>query len=558
MVHTTLLASLIGATTLTCGGSAGAAIAPSSFPAMIFGANESGPESTAQLGVDSQFPLVIYGWQHGLHDARDGGSVVHFDAGRRGAAQCAALRRQRPDHACFVYRHAALAMPMFAEERAVMTNASRRHWFMINPRTGLPVVNDGWANMPQPNMTQAWNFSVPEASDYFVESIVRPLAEDPDVSGVFFDMVDWTACAAAEWMRCGESSWFKGTCGLPFPGGEAGRRAYFDTVWALYKRVAGLLDSHGKTALYSSTNYVSNVSWPDAWSRNNSYDPLPPGTGGGNSNDPGSCPKPLDAAIAAMGNTPWTRYYEHWLDVQHPDSRTDPLATRGRIRVNRSKCIWQIEDALSQAEAGVPMVMHTGVSSTADGAQHLAVNLSLAAFLLAADLHQPGSYFGFSFGDMWEDDGWARIPLYDSDPGTALGPAERVGCCEGYLQNHTYMHDAEGFSDLYNTELHSAEACARLCCSEGACAGFQWTSRQGGPGDDGKPAGNCTGGGACCWIKPTIGRIEHITYDATNSSLEQYYMVSGTKKGMAWRRSYENVEVTVDCAVPSSTMEWRV
>lgn len=34
-------------------------------------------------------------------------------------------------------------------------------------------------------------------------------------------------------------------------------------------------------------------------------------------------------------------------------------------------------------------------------------------------------------------------------------------------------------------------------------------------------------------------------------------MVSGSKKGMSWTRRYENVDVSVDCAVPSATMTWH-
>ena len=107
--------------------------ASAKFPAMWFGANESGAESPAQLQVDFTSPLVIYGWQHGFN-ASDGGSLAHIDAGERGSAQCAALKRAHPQHRCFVYMHAALAMPLFAEQRAVLINRSRDHWFIRNPR----------------------------------------------------------------------------------------------------------------------------------------------------------------------------------------------------------------------------------------------------------------------------------------------------------------------------------------------------------------------------------------------------------------------------------------
>jgi hypothetical protein len=172
------------------------------------------------------------------------------------------------------------------------------------------------------------------------------------------------------------------------------------------------------------------------------------------------------------------------------------------------------------------------------------------------------SFWGFSWGKQWLDEDSRRIPLYDKDLGRPLGDAQRLGCCDGVLQPHTYMHDAEGFGDLYNTVLGTAEECAQLCCSETECQGFQWTSNQSGnpvvptPGSPGM-AGNCSGGGPCCWIKPSIGKIEHITFDDRNKSSVQYWMVSGSKKGMVWKRQYENVDVTVDCAVPSGVLDWR-
>ncbi len=508
------------------------------FPALWFGANVSGPENPAQLQLDAKYPLVIYGWQH------EDLASNYTNIGLRLSEQCAALKRMNGSARCYVYREAPLAMPMFVEQRQVMQNTSRRDWFMQNPSTGLPIRHTGFGTLGMPlNLTLLWNFSKDEVASFYLNDVVGPIAVDPNVDGVFFDMVDWPYCNARDFQPCDpklpRTGWNE-ICGLQFPGGEAGRKAYFDTNWRLFRQVAERLHRHGKVALFSSTNYVSNVSWPTQGSSNNSYIPLAPGADKPNSEDPGACPRPLEAAIEIMKGTPWTRYYEQW---------APRLPAWKGLDFNRSVCIWQIEDALAQTRAGVPLVMHTGVPG--DGSQHVDLNVSVASFLIAAAVDV--SYWGFSSGKQWYDEDYRRIPLYERDVGKPLEDARRLGCCDGALQPHTYMHDAEGFGDLYNTVLRTAEECAALCCSESACKGFQWTSNQSGTAG----AGNCTGGGPCCWIKPSIGRIEHITYDDKNKSSIQYYMVSGSKKGMVWQRRYEHVDVSVDCAVPTAKLEWR-
>ena len=163
--------------------------------------------------------------------------------------------------------------------------------------------------------------------------------------------------------------------------------------------------------------------------------------------------------------------------------------------------------------------MHTGVSGPADGPQHLQVNLSIASFLIAADV-SINSHFGFSFGDQWGHSGWASLPLYDRSRGNALALAERLGCCDGHLQPHTYMHDAEGFGDLYNTVLDSAEECAKVCwsalrTSAKASSGLPCRTVQ-----EAReilaivPTARHAAGSIC---KPSIGHIEHITTPRTRA-----------------------------------------
>lgn len=497
---------------------------------MIFGANVTGAENGPQLALDGRYPLVIYGWQH------EDNASDWTDVGTSLSEQCTALKASGATSLCVVYRSAANSMPWFSSDAAVMRNATKKEtWFMRNPATGAPLSDGPFHPDPHWPVSQTWfwEFRNPEVQDYFATTVVDSVLSVEAVDGIFFDMVDYMVCGAFEFAPCDPVKPARVPCGLSFPGGVDGERAYFDAVWSTMKRVAEKLADHGKLGVFSSTNFMRNLSWaPEAPQRM----------------EPGRCIKPQDTANAIMGDAPWARYYEQWVDGNAPRIGTTSLI------FNRSQCAWQIQNALLEAESGIATAMHTDIGPmwmqniTATPAL-IAVDTALAAFLITASLSTP-SFYGFSFGSQWYDSAYHRIPSYDREIGRPLGLAKQLGCCDGELLPHTYAHDAEGHHDLFNTPTSTAETCASLCCSLSACAGFQWTSSQAGA------AGNCSAGDACCWIKPTIGRLEHWTYNATPGSLE-YNMVSGAKRGLTFQRQFEHATVNVHCSQPSGSIDFK-
>ena len=177
------------------------------------------------------------------------------------------------------------------------------------------------------------------------------------------------------------------------------------------------------------------------------------------------------------------------------------------------------------------------------------VTVAAAAFLIAAGNRTP-SFFGFSFGQQWYDQSYQYIDTYARDVGKPLSEASRLGCCDGRLLHHTYVHDAAGHGDLFNVVLRTAEACSDLCCEMDDCQAFQWSSNQS------TAAGNCSLGSTCCWVKPTAGRLEHWTFNDTAGSLE-YDMVSGVKNGLTFTREFERASVEVNCALTTATIAYK-
>eukprot|EP00041_Stephanoeca_diplocostata_P035642 m.1264725 g.1264725 ORF g.1264725 m.1264725 type:complete len:559 (-) comp24736_c0_seq10:2802-4478(-) len=499
------------------------------IPAMIFGANVSGPENSTQLEIDGMYPLVVYGWQH------EDNSSNWTHVGRHLSEQCAALKRSGAASLCVVYRSVACTQPWFDADAAVMANESRKNtWFLQNSITGGPVVNGPFHPDPfrPEHQTWYWDYRNPQLKAHIRDVVVEEVMSADAVDGVFFDMVDYAVCGAFEFAPCDPSRPQRTPCGLEFPNGTAGMRAYFDGVWGAMRGAAERLAEKGKLALFSSTNYMSRLPFaPEQPQRM----------------EPGACIQPQDDANAILAGVPWARYYERWVDgtAQRRGARS--------LVFNRSMCVWQIHNALREGAAGIATVMHTDVGpmwlddpDTTPALLH--IDTALAAFLVTAPRTTP-SFYGFSFGRDWYDASYRHVGVYNRALGEPLGPAQQLGCCDGALLPHVYIHDAAGHVDLFNTAAPTATACAALCCATDACAGFQWTRRQAGA------VGNCTSGGPCCWVKPTVGRLEHWTYNATAGSVEAD-MVSGVKDGLTFRRAFEHATVEVQCARPTGTITY--
>ena len=439
-----------------------------------------------------------------------------------------------------VYRSVASSQPWFDIDALVMNNSTRkRTWFLQNAHTGQPVSDDGFNPdplLPPRGQTWLWDYRNREVQDHIAGAVLDTVMASTAVDGVFWDLVDDTVCGAFQFEPCSEPTASARTpCGLPFPDGDEGKRAYFNGVWSAMREVTRRLADRGKLGVFSSANFMSNISWKPTSSPVHF--------------EPGACILPEDTAIRIMSGVPWMRFYERWVDGNATDGRG---ATA--LEFNRSQCVWQIENALLESKLGVGTVSHTSVNppwlvDPGETPALIHVETALAAFLIAAPTEMP-SYFGFSFGQRWYDNSNQRISLYDREVGKPLGPPTRLGCCDGDLLPNTIVHDEEGFHDLFNVVMPTPQECSALCCRLDDCAGFQWTSHQRGN------AGNCSDGGVCCWIKPTVGRLWHWSFNSTPGSAEAS-SVSGLKHGTTWRREYEHATVSVRCSTPAGTVTFK-
>lgn len=179
-----------------------------SFPAMYFGANETGPESEEELGLIARHQLAGWGWQvqqcgdgtagsgadgwcFGKHQSLDqrcfgtGTRCVNltFDESAASARDAHALRQYiqhktdaRTD-GIFVYRQANLA----------------NWWYKVAGRVAFTdhpeffhAADDGqlcWRDGP------FWDFTVPRATEYWLNTTIAELctqASNGDITAVFF------------------------------------------------------------------------------------------------------------------------------------------------------------------------------------------------------------------------------------------------------------------------------------------------------------------------------------------------------------------------------------
>ena len=225
------------------------------FPSLHFACNTSGPDSPAQLVEDRRYSTVIFEFRHEM-------DVLPWDHEEQVLSNAAAALRNYPQHAAvppaaWVYRNSGSAGEMFATERAVMTDPTKDSWFLAK----------------QSSWWRPWDFRSPECADFYINDVVRPIAEDPAVvGGVFFDNVF-------------------GGCGSPVPLDQM--RGFFDATMGVLKRACTLLNHQNKSCMLSIINAFDAAHGPR------------------NATD---CTFSEDAVAAAMGPVPWTRYYEHFMN----------------------------------------------------------------------------------------------------------------------------------------------------------------------------------------------------------------------------------------------------
>ena len=237
---------------------------------------------------------------------------------------------------------------MFALQRPVMTDPSRAHWFLGPPSTD-PKYNISWRSV---------NFSVPAAAKFYLDTVVGEAAKEPETAGVFFDGIDGMACV---------------------PGGSA---ALLNDTLATFKQACELLRGAEKGCILSVTNTFSDSA---ATTR---------------------CPVPEEAMVEIMGDTPFFRYYQHWMNGFVAHSHTPTSA---------ATCAAMIENAIAEGARNIPVVVRAPSTASVDA---VGFALALGGFLIGA---APGSTFGW--GSCWFDECWAWQEIYDRSLGDPLAVA---------------------------------------------------------------------------------------------------------------------------------------
>lgn len=317
--------------------------ADAGFPAMHFGCNTSGPENTTQLQLLSRYAMPIIEFRQSCC-----GVDSWDDEEAVLEAQATALRKQTGARA-FVYRNVN-AGSMFKLQRAVMEDPAKAYLF-LNKASVDPKYNISWRN---------FNFSVEDAYRFYVQVIVGQAAAEADSAGVFFDGIDGFSCAS--------------------PGEE---QLFNDTI-RVFRDACSLLVSKGKSCILSVQNsfqqfHVENTT---------------------------RCPLPEEAMLEIMGDVPWYRYYQHWMNgfVGHPHA-----AYSSEI------CSKMIQNLIREGELGIPAAARAPSTNSAYGTD---LHLALGAFLVGAT---KGSTFGY--GSCWFDECWHWQQIYDNEFGVPVAHA---------------------------------------------------------------------------------------------------------------------------------------
>jgi len=101
---------------------------------------------------------------------------------------CRRIKAQAPTTRCFIYHNMELALQAFESQRAVMYDPSKADWF-LQFTDGQGNKNGTIYNEPGgPGDQFFWDFRVPAAAEYFIDSVLSTLT-DPAIDGTFTDDV---------------------------------------------------------------------------------------------------------------------------------------------------------------------------------------------------------------------------------------------------------------------------------------------------------------------------------------------------------------------------------
>ena len=367
------------------------------LPVMWFGANVSGLDNAATLALIAKHGIGVYGWQQGTGALVPGQNLGDGDAYLSSAAtHLSDYLDTLPSQAganrtlVGVYRQIQVALRLFAAPRAAADSPAAAAFWM---RSGGAAEGEVCvAGQPWGTSDPFFNFSVPAAADYWVEEVVgQAAAEAPaGVRAVFFDESDQNFCSF--WSVAQQN------CGALPLASLAPMQAASNAVLA---RTASALNAAGVIPIFSMLNRMaaSGAGIPGG-------PPLP-------------CALPEDDTIAALAGRTWARFYENF-----------PFSYWSEDPLGPNQAAAFVANALLEGAAGVPLVLHSDVTSCPAPARNItrpgrlggSIEAQLALFLI---VQTPATVFSVS--GNWYDADFCWRQEYDLVYGAPLGPALRTG-----------------------------------------------------------------------------------------------------------------------------------
>ena len=366
------------------------------FPALFFGANESGGlyVSAAQRAQLAQYSLVGWGWQQATTRTRfrHGETALAQAVASVAASSSAASGSATAPPALFVYRHSQMAWRLFDVPRAADDAQAGNGALFLHD-------NDNSANSaqcrqrtpsspsgPRVNGTSplyafagAGGVGVTGAGAFFAEEVVAgELAVEGAVQAAFFDETDWSAC--------GYKFDNDGCVNIS----DAFRAADLAAKLPALRATVDALNAAGIAPILSSKNLLAR-----AWD-------------GLALNATRPCVVPHDAYFAALSGAPYIRFYEFFA-ARGPD---EDAATIMQIMIEAEAGIGLVARAPADSNSTCPIVSSSSLQTSMSGVplvgtpagatRQPSMLYALASYMIA--FNSPYSYFGVSTG--WLDQDW--------------------------------------------------------------------------------------------------------------------------------------------------------
>jgi hypothetical protein len=287
-----------------------------------FGANSNGLQPEGTLALMARHAVAGFGWQQG----HPGGGKT----GREEALLAAAATRARvffnaanASTVLFVYRQIQVCCSMFG--LCWYANyAPQAAGFWLTDASGKRCD----AAQPWGTRDAIWDFRVPGAADWWVNNVVDELTGTSALTNaggapgaVFFDECDQNTCGYKS-DACDFSSFNQSSL--------ASQQAASNAMLA---RTAAKLNAANIIPIFSLDNRVG-------------------ASGAGLPGAAAPCALPEDDTLAALAGTTWVRFYENWPSTFWRPDNADLHAA-------------MIANAMLEAAAGVPSVLHGGCSCPA-------------------------------------------------------------------------------------------------------------------------------------------------------------------------------------------------